>query len=298
MTDPDDPRTASPEPGPEPRREPKPEHGPEHEPDPAGAESGGDATPPRRRGWGPVISVALIFLIAAGAFGFALYRNLVRAESPTAFVPSEAEHDPSRRIPGIEVRAVASNHVKAGERVAYRQVPPSGGAHDPFWAACTGVVYDRPVRVENLVHSLEHGAAWIAYNPEQVSGPALAALDRRVRGVPYTMMAPFPGLDRPISLQTWGHQLKVSDAEDPRIDQFLVALRANKYTHPEFGASCHALGPGQFDQDNPPPFQPIPSVAEIGQPGIQADAPPPGAPGAAPAEPLNEVTRHEPKPAK
>ena len=70
------------------------------------------------------------------------------------------------------------------------------------------------------------------------------------------VMSPYPGLDSPVSLQSWGHQLKVGDVNDPRIDEFISSLKQNQYTHPEVGASCDAIGPGGFDQDNPPPFAP------------------------------------------
>ena len=40
------------------------------------------------------------------------------------------------------------------------------------------MVYPAAVRTENLVHSLEHGAVWIAYNPDQVVGDALATLQK------------------------------------------------------------------------------------------------------------------------
>lgn len=68
-----------------------------------------------------------------------------------------------------------------------------------------------------------------------------------------------------------GHQLKLADAAEPRIDQFLTALRANPNTHPENGASCRALGPGRFDQDAPLPYQPAPPVSAAGQPGVRAE---------------------------
>ena len=41
------------------------------------------------------------------------------------------------------------------------------------------------------------------------------------------MMSPFEGLDKPISLQAWGYQLKVDNADDGRIDEFIKALRVN-----------------------------------------------------------------------
>jgi hypothetical protein len=114
-----------------------------------------------------------------------------------------------------------------------------------------------PVRNEQMVHALEHGAVWIAYNPDQVRGGDLAKLAERVDGVPYMMLSPYPALDAPVSLQAWGHQLKLTDPDDRRIDQFIEALRENEYTAPEPGARCDSQDTG-FDPANPPPFEPGP----------------------------------------
>lgn len=157
-------------------------------------------------------------------------------------------------------------HAEPGQRVAYTKAPPDGGRHDQVWAACNGAIYEVPVRNENMVHALEHGAVWIAYNADQVTGDDLQALADRVEDTPFMMLSPYPGLDAPISLQAWGHQLKLDDPDDPRIDQFIEALRENPYTSPEPGARCDSEGTG-FDPANPPPF----------------DATPPG-PDAAPVE--------------
>lgn len=244
--------------------------------------------------WGAITAVLLVVIFAGGVFGYALLQNRAndaRTDALAAFTPSASNQDPSTQIPGVTVvKYVGGSHVRPNEQVAYTHSPPLGGAHDQYWAACNGVVYDRAVRSENLVHSMEHGAAWIAYNPDQITGQALTELASRVKNQPYTAMSPYPGLDQPLSLQSWGHQLKLTDVADPRIDQFLTALRRNPYTHPEVGASCQALGPGQFDQDNPPPFAPPPPVTAVGQPGIRpetdgAAAPQPdeaGAPGPTP----------------
>lgn len=174
------------------------------------------------------------------------------------FEPDEDNPDPSTAIEDIElVEYDGSKHAGAGQRVAYDRQPPLGGAHDQVWAACNGVVYDRAVRTEHMVHSLEHGAVWIAYDPDALGDDEIDELAGRVEGQPYLLMSPYPGLDRPISLQSWGHQLKLDDADDERIDQFVTALRANQYTTPEPGASCDT-NPDLFDQTNPPPFDPSP----------------------------------------
>lgn len=183
---------------------------------------------------------------------------------PAEFVPSASEPDPSLRIPGVRVQNYRdAQHVGPDQRVSYTFSPPIGGRHDQAWAACDGVVYPRPVRSENLVHSLEHGAVWIVYDPARVDEAALDALTVRVEGQPSLVLSPYPGLERPISLQSWGHQLMVGDADDPRIDQFVVALRTNPYTFPEPGATCAEVGQGYFDQDAPPAFAPVPGPAEI-----------------------------------
>ena len=52
---------------------------------------------------------------------------------------------------------LARDHVDGP--VSYPQTPPVGGAHSSTWQNCG--VYSAPVRSENAVHSLEHGAMWI-----------------------------------------------------------------------------------------------------------------------------------------
>ena len=222
--------------------------------------------------WGTIAAVLVVVLFAAGIFGYAYMQNRSAAEAKAAltkFVPSATNQDPSTQIPGVVSQQYAGGqHVTPDKQVAYTHSPPYGGAHDGYWAACNGVVYPNAVRTENLVHSLEHGAVWIAYNPDQITGDALSTLQKKVDGERYMVMSPYPGLDSPVSLQSWGHQLKVGDVTDPRIDEFVSALKQNQYTHPEVGASCDATGPGAFDQDNPPPFVAAPAP---GTPGSQPE---------------------------
>lgn len=210
--------------------------------------------------WGTIIASLVVVLFAAAVLGYAMVQsNHKKAEQSAMaeWTPSDSNHDPSKAIPGVVTQEFpGGQHVTPAERVAYTHSPPFGGAHDYNWAACSGVVYPKPVRNENMVHALEHGTVWIAYDPAKITGEALASLTKRVQGQPYTMISPYPGLDQPIALSAWGHQLKLSDPGDPRIGEFIHSLRSNQYTPPEPGASCDALGKGQFDQDNPPPFDP------------------------------------------
>ncbi|GLY54462.1 DUF3105 domain-containing protein [Lentzea sp. NBRC 102530] len=213
--------------------------------------------------WGTIIAVVAVLALAGGVFGYAymqIHENNVKEAALAKWKPSDTNKDPSLQLAGIVSKEYkGSRHVEPTQRVAYDQTPAFGGPHDATWADCTGVVYDKAIRTENAVHGLEHGAVWITYNPDQVKDDALTKLKVKVEGIPYMMLSPFPGLDKPISLQSWGHQLKVDNADDERIDQFISSLLRNANTYPEVGASCENP---QF-LANPAPF-----VAE--KPGADA----------------------------
>ncbi|KOX15929.1 membrane protein [Saccharothrix sp. NRRL B-16348] len=243
--------------------------------------------------WGTIIAVVAVLALAGTVFGYAYSQIADRNAKEQALAkwnPSEENKDPSDQIPGVvKVEYEASKHVDPTQRVAYDQSPPFGGPHDNVWADCTGTVYDKAVRNENMVHPLEHGAVWIAYNPDQVTGEALDKLKARAEGQPFTMLSPYPGLDKPISLQSWGHQLKVETADDERIDQFIQSLRRNQYTYPEVGATCDTT---QFDVTNPPPFvAEAPGADAVPMDGGTTDgAEPTGAPPAATDAPAATTT--------
>lgn len=122
--------------------------------------------------------------------------------------------------------------------VDYPQSPPVGGDHDPQWVDCTGTVYDEPLRNENAVHALEHGAVWVTYN-DAASQADIDALASKVEGQPYSFMSPYPDQESPIVLTAWGVQLALDSADDPRVNEFLTTYRSGPQT-PEPGATCEA----------------------------------------------------------
>lgn len=140
----------------------------------------------------------------------------------------QGEADPPA---GTEVFAVASaDHTP--DDVVYAQDPPVGGPHDSQWLTCGG--YDEPVRSENAVHAMEHGAIWITYQPglEAADIDRLQSYARRAE----VIVSPYPGLDSPIVLSAWGRQLRLDVVDDSVIDQFYRAFRDR--TAPEPGGSC------------------------------------------------------------
>ena len=71
--------------------------------------------------------------------------------------------DPRVQRFGDELTADAS-HVGPGVPVNYPTIPPYGGPHDGTPLRCG--VYTEPARLENIVHSMEHGAVVLYYQPD------------------------------------------------------------------------------------------------------------------------------------
>jgi hypothetical protein len=117
---------------------------------------------------------------------------------------------------------------------------PAGGVHNSAWQNCG--IYPEPVREENVVHSLEHGAVWIAYQPDlpEAEVETLRQLVRRERsrqGEPLIVLAPKPELETPIVATAWRVQLKLDSANDDRLAAFVDEYQRGPLT-PEPQANC------------------------------------------------------------
>lgn len=146
-------------------------------------------------------------------------------------------------IEGLETfDNLESLHVQSA--VDYEMTPPAGGPHNPTWLNCG--IYEEEVPAEYAVHSLEHGAVWVTYDPEQVQGADLDAL-RSAMPRSYIILSPFPGLEAPVVASAWGVQVALDGVDDPRLSDFIVKYRQSPDA-PEPGALCsQALdGPGKI----------------------------------------------------
>lgn len=146
-------------------------------------------------------------------------------------------------IEGIETfDNLEALHVQTA--VDYTMTPPAGGPHNPSWLNCG--VYEESVPAEYAVHSLEHGAVWVTYDPEQVQGADLDAL-RSAMPRTYMILSPFPGLEAPVVASAWGVQIALDGVDDPRLSDFIVKYRQSPDA-PEPGALCSQAvdGPGKI----------------------------------------------------
>lgn len=162
------------------------------------------------------------------------------ASSVAVGIVSQQSTEPS--IPGLRTYdGLTRNHVTGS--VDYLQRPAVGGDHSPVWLNCG--IYAQPVPNENTVHSLEHGAIWIAYDPDAVNDAQLRALQMNTPGT-YAILSPIYGLDHPIMVSAWGAQLTVKTPDDPRLKQFITKYWQSS-SAPEPGAPCSGGldGPGK-----------------------------------------------------
>ena len=135
-------------------------------------------------------------------------------------------------LAALTIGAVTGDHTLGS--VAYAQVPPHSGDHSPVWQRCG--FYTEPVGNEHAVHSLEHGAVWITYQPNLPS--AQIEVLRTVMGIHKdAIVSPYPDLPAPVVVSVWGRQVHLDAADEARLAQTLHDLR-NGPAAPEPGAGC------------------------------------------------------------
>ncbi|HEY2299789.1 MAG TPA: DUF3105 domain-containing protein [Jatrophihabitans sp.] len=189
----------------------------------------------RQTPWSLIATVAVLVLFAGAIVAYAVTRHKDSPQNPYRYPETAA----AAKIQGI-IHHVEPQHTHVLGTVKYDMNPPIGGNHSQFWASCNGVTYTHQLANENAVHMLEHGAVWIAYNPQTLNPSDVQYLKTHfVDGIDRMAMTPYKGLKTPISLQAWGYQLFVQSAKDPRISQFIDAVRFKPNTvTPEPSASC------------------------------------------------------------
>jgi hypothetical protein len=139
----------------------------------------------------------------------------------------------SKDIEGVqEFDGLSAEHVDTD--VDYPESPPVGGDHNPVWLNCG--VYTEPVPDVNVVHSLEHGAVWLTYQPDLDEGQ-VSTLEDFASDYDYTVVSPYEGQESPVVATAWGLQLELDSADDPRLAAFVEKYVQGPQT-PELGASC------------------------------------------------------------
>lgn len=117
---------------------------------------------------------------------------------------------------------------------SFDPLPPMSGTHNPIWQRCQ--VYDGPIMPQHAIHSMEHGAVWIAYQPD-LDTDTVDKIEKLAAGEPFALVSAQPNLQSAVVLTAWGIQLEVDTPDDPRVEQFLASYLNGPQT-PEPGATC------------------------------------------------------------
>ncbi len=100
----------------------------------------------------------------------------------------------------------------------YNSVPPTSGTHSPFWAQCGVYLQSIPDIVQ--VHSLEHGAVLIQYNPD-IDPADISALQEFAREKnSHVVVAPNPAVVPYIALTAWTVRMEMSTLDPVAVERF------------------------------------------------------------------------------
>lgn len=168
-------------------------------------------------------------LAAAAVVGVAALVLVVASTGDDGDVTSGGETAAPQGTVTVEV--AAAEHVRGS--VDYELDPPAGGDHNAIWQNCG--FYRDPIIPELAVHSMEHGAVWITHAPDLPEDQVQRLQELAQQS--YVLVSPYERLDEPVVASAWGRQLRVDDADDERLDQFVRAFRQGEQA-PEPGAPC------------------------------------------------------------
>src|SRR4051812_5589757 len=129
-------------------------------------------------------AVALAVTVLAGCGG--------GGSAPTASDSSQSSLQ--QQIPGVVYEKAPGRSHTQGTVDYGGKKPPSGGNHNPYPLTCGD--YDQQPPDEFAVHSLEHGAVWIAYSP--TLPPQAVAVLKNLATHPKVLVTPYAGLNTPV----------------------------------------------------------------------------------------------------
>lgn len=128
---------------------------------------------------------------------------------------------------------LGTEHVSPGEPIAYNSDPPTSGPHFDTTPPCG--IHRQPVPDGAVLHSMEHGAVVLHYDPE-LPEDAIVEMEeiaRRLRGE--LIVVPRPGIEAPVVLTAWRQLLSLESVSEDVVAAF---LREHGNRSPEAGALC------------------------------------------------------------
>ncbi|MEX0881487.1 MAG: DUF3105 domain-containing protein [Candidatus Saccharimonadales bacterium] len=162
---------------------------------------------------GKKVFYGIIGVLIVGMVGFIVFKNT----SPPAEEP----------VLGTQHADQGTKHVPDGTKFNYNSNPPSSGDH--YQSPERRGFYDQEIPDGNLVHNLEHGYVWIAYQPDLPANQI-----QKLKGLfskPYSNPDFIPSKaivtkrsnnPTPISIVSWTWTMNLENYDEKKLMQFYL----------------------------------------------------------------------------
>ena len=129
-----------------------------------------------------------------------------------------------RELTGEEIESLGNEHIDSVDspHEPYNTKPPTSGPHIGGvgkWGVHTEQIPDKI-----QVHNLEDGGVIVHYDPTQVDGSVIDALEDIVNSyADHLVLEPYADMDSPIVLTAWGRIDYLDNVDESRIRSFIDA---------------------------------------------------------------------------
>lgn len=138
------------------------------------------------------------------------------------FVSSKQESKNTLPLAGESIPIEGRNHIPL-DQVKVVNDPPTSGDHYGDGVAGAGI-HDEPVEDGLMVHSLEHGAVGLNYDPEKLGQEQVeqlkAIFNDKFKGK--KMMMPRKNMSSPIIMVSWGQMLRLDTIDEVKLVEFMT----------------------------------------------------------------------------
>lgn len=153
-----------------------------------------------------IVRGAMVVLVIAGLLWFVFFRN----QRPTAIA--------GRPIALFSESQGQPTHTDG--TVSYPMTPPVSGQHSPATIPC-GTHSEQPPS-EQMVHTLEHGAIGLLYDPDEAAVDDIRQLEAIVEdSESHVFSAPFSGMETTFSIVSWGEMMRLDEIDRPAINEYM-----------------------------------------------------------------------------
>ena len=128
-----------------------------------------------------------------------------------------------------EFTTAGQAHHPAGMRITYATTPPYGGAHWTIPLRCG--IYEQEQLFEPMVHTMEHGAIVLYYQPLAVDADTVGAMrvaaSQLLSEGRRMILTPSTRIGVPVAMASWGRLMLLDDFEEDTLRAFLDAFEGD-----------------------------------------------------------------------